>query len=68
MDMLTGVLDRNEMNNTVDNLRKNTDNSIKGLGIVFADLNGLKKVNDNGGHAAGDLLIKKLRSHFRMHS
>lgn len=58
MDMLTGVLNRNEMNNTVDSLRKNSDNSIKGLGVVFADLNGLKRVNDCGGHAAGDLLIK----------
>lgn len=58
MDMLTGVLNRNEMNNTVDSLRMNSDNSIKGLGIVFADLNGLKRVNDNEGHAAGDLLIK----------
>ncbi|MBP5774899.1 MAG: GGDEF domain-containing protein [Clostridiales bacterium] len=58
MDMLTGVMNRNEMNNTVDSLRMNSDNSIKGLGIVFADLNGLKRVNDNEGHAAGDLLIK----------
>ena len=58
MDMLTGVLNRNEMNNTIDGLRKNGDTPIKGLGIVFADLNGLKKVNDNLGHAAGDLLLK----------
>ena len=28
-------------------------------GIIFADLNGLKRVNDEDGHAAGDILIKK---------
>lgn len=58
IDMLTGVLNRNEMNNTIDALRKSEDNSIKGIGIVFADLNGLKRVNDKDGHAAGDLLLK----------
>ena len=58
IDMLTGVLNRNEMNNRIDSIRKNEDDSLKGVGIVFADLNGLKRVNDHGGHTAGDLLLK----------
>lgn len=58
IDMLTGVLNRNEMNNRIDALRKGGSDEIKGLGIVFADLNGLKRVNDKEGHAAGDLMIK----------
>lgn len=58
IDMLTGVLNRNEMNNTIDSLRRNEDSSLKDIGIVFADLNGLKRVNDRLGHAAGDLLLK----------
>ena len=58
IDMLTGVLNRNEMNNRIDALRKSGSDELKGLGIVFADLNGLKRVNDTQGHAAGDLLIK----------
>ena len=58
MDMLTGVLNRNEMNNRIDELRKKDSDQITGLGIVFADLNGLKRVNDNNGHEAGDLLLK----------
>lgn len=57
IDMLTGVMNRNEMNNRVDALRSG-DSALRGLGIVFADLNGLKRVNDNEGHDAGDLLIK----------
>ena len=58
IDMLTGVLNRNEMNNRVDTLRTGSEPALQGVGIVFADLNGLKRVNDNGGHAAGDLLLK----------
>ena len=58
MDMLTGVLNRNEMNNKVDSMRKDGAKFVKDIGFVFADLNGLKRVNDNEGHAAGDLLLK----------
>ena len=58
MDMLTGVYNRNEMNNRVDSFRTGKDTTKKGLGIVFADLNGLKTINDTKGHASGDLLLK----------
>ncbi len=59
-DMLTGVMNRNEMNNYVDELIK--DNSEKSVGVLFADLNGLKVVNDNDGHTAGDTLLKNAAS------
>ena len=55
-DMLTGVMNRNEMNNYVDALSK--DHSGKTVGVLFADLNGLKAVNDNDGHTAGDKLLQ----------
>ena len=29
------------------------------FGVVFADLNGLKLLNDTQGHSAGDILLKK---------
>lgn len=54
-DMLTGVLNRNEMNNDVSRLM---DACGKPVGIVFADLNGLKTVNDRDGHDAGDQLLR----------
>jgi diguanylate cyclase (GGDEF)-like protein len=56
-DMLTGVMNRNEMNNYVDKLsdEEESDNSV---GVVFADLNGLKRMNDDYGHNAGDKLLK----------
>ncbi len=57
MDMLTGVLNRNEMNNRVD-LMCGQPYAGKSIGIVFVDLNGLKLVNDNEGHQAGDRILK----------
>ncbi len=57
-DMLTGVNNRNEMNNTVDVFVSNTDDN-NTVGVVFADLNGLKTVNDIDGHVAGDELLKR---------
>ena len=57
-DMLTGVLNRNEMNNVVEALSNGTLGQGESVGIAFADLNGLKKINDTGGHNAGDTLLK----------
>ena len=57
VDMLTGVLNRNEMNNRIDRISKGTDR-VKDIGIVFADVNGLKCINDDKGHISGDELLK----------
>ena len=57
-DMLTGVMNRNEMNNYVDSLCNDTDSEMVPVGVIFADLNGLKTVNDEEGHPAGDVLLK----------
>ena len=57
-DMLTGVLNRNEMNNVVAALGEKTEHHPIQIGIVYADVNGLKTVNDKGGHDAGDELLK----------
>lgn len=58
MDLLTGVMNRNEMNDRVTQLSVDNLPNRKNIGVIFADLNGLKQVNDNEGHAAGDLVIK----------
>ena len=57
-DMLTGVRNRNAMNNRVDSLLRGKEPRIREVNIIFADLNGLKRVNDQEGHFAGDLLLK----------
>ncbi|WP_010166828.1 GGDEF domain-containing protein [Candidatus Epulonipiscium viviparus] len=54
-DMLTGLRNRNSYERTIQQLQSNLPNS---LGIIFADINGLKETNDNLGHEYGDILIK----------
>lgn len=55
-DMLTGLYNRNAFIRDVESLSKN---GFKSLGIVYVDVNGLKKCNDEYGHAAGDLALVK---------
>ena len=66
VDLLTGVFNRNAMNNRVDTLcARSEDACHDAVGVVFADLNGLKQVNDNQGHSAGDELLKNASSVLR---
>ncbi len=59
IDILTGTFNRNAMNDRVEQLRTAESGSTKTLGIVYADLNGLKMVNDSNGHIEGDRFLKK---------
>lgn len=54
-DKLTGLQNRNCYLNSIENIKNNTPNT---LGVVFGDVNGLKKANDKLGHEYGDILIK----------
>lgn len=56
-DLLTGVNNRNAMNNRVLQFVSGEVN-YRTISVVFADLNGLKPINDNEGHNAGDTLLK----------
>ena len=56
-DLLTGVNNRNAMNNRVLQFVSGEVN-YRTISVVFADLNGLKPINDNEGHNAGDALLK----------
>lgn len=57
-DLLTGIKNRNAMNNRVDGIVSGAEQLPDSLGVVFADLNGLKTKNDTEGHVAGDLMLK----------
>ena len=59
VDLLTGAKNRNSMNNRVSRFTSKNIKKPESLGIVFADLNGLKRINDTKGHEAGDQLLKK---------
>lgn len=61
IDSLTGYYNRNYFEKFKnDNFNPNRDHNY--IGLVFIDLNGLKKVNDTLGHEAGDNLIKNTAS------
>lgn len=53
-DVLTGVRNHNSLIRMEEELK----HKHKAIGVVYGDINGLKSVNDNQGHSAGDQLIK----------
>lgn len=59
-DSLTGLFNRNKFNNTMQSFETE---SFAQLGVACIDLNGLKKVNDQKGHSAGDGLIRRTADH-----
>ena len=58
IDMLTGVKNRNTMNNTVCEITSGQKTMQETYAVIFADLNGLKRINDEKGHGAGDQLLR----------
>ena len=58
VDVLTGVFNRNCMNVNVDELSLKLKLEPKPFSVAFCDLNGLKTINDTGGHLSGDQLLK----------
>ncbi len=64
-DTMTGLLNRHAYISQIEEYNAACQ---KNLGILFADVNGLKRANDTHGHEAGDRLIKEaanaLLSHF----
>lgn len=61
-DLLTGLYNRNAMNNRVMDIVSGEAKITGDYGVVFADLNGLKNVNDEEGHTAGDHLLQDAAS------
>ena len=57
-DLLTGVQNRNEMNNYVDALCHADESNKKSVGVIFAGVNGLRGINDFEGHNVGDVILK----------
>jgi diguanylate cyclase (GGDEF)-like protein len=53
-DKLTGAANRNALTRDIELFRVGVP-----LAILFADLNGMKEINDTEGHEAGDRLLKR---------
>lgn len=56
IDSLTGVKNRNVMNNRIDQIVAGRKPIPKA--VIFADLNGLKYTNDEQGHLSGDKVLR----------
>ncbi len=54
-DTLTAVYNRNKFNHDIEEYH---NQPVDDIGVAYFDINGLKEINDNLGHAAGDKLIK----------
>lgn len=59
VDLLTKLYNRNKLNNYMAEITESKETPI---GLIFLDINGLKRVNDIEGHIAGDNLIKRAAS------
>lgn len=59
-DALTGFRNRKAYYEDIKAIENDPIRSTKPLGVVFADINGLKSTNDKGGHEAGDKLIAEI--------
>ena len=58
-DALTNLYNRNRYMNVLENYSQNKGQLIRNVGVVYMDLNELKKVNDEQGHEAGDSYIRR---------
>ena len=55
-DTLTGTRSRNYYNQFIEECKQNR---LSKVGVAFADVNGLKNINDTLGHLYGDSMIKR---------
>ena len=59
-DPLTGLPNRRELLQRLDQLEARASLGPNSLAVVFIDLDGFKEVNDEHGHQAGDALIRSV--------
>lgn len=57
LDALTGYKTRKAYYKDIESIEKDSQKSQLPVGLVFTDVNGLKKINDSQGHEAGDNLL-----------
>lgn len=60
IDALTGLKNRKAYYEDIKVIESDPDRSSRPVGVVFADINGLKRINDRAGHEAGDMLIANI--------
>ncbi len=64
-DSLTGLVNRNLFMDRLNKVLQHSARSEKGIAVMFIDLDGFKKVNDNLGHVAGDQLLVEVAARLK---
>lgn len=65
-DSLTNLYNRESFNNIfTESIKKAAKNKDK-MALLFLDLNGFKKINDNLGHSMGDNLLKVIATNLKL--
>lgn len=59
-DGLTGLYNRHYLNTHLDNMARQAQENAKPLTLMMMDVDHFKEVNDQYGHEAGDLVLKRL--------
>jgi len=59
-DNLTGLANRAQFHQRLDEALAGADRGGSFVGLIMLDLDGFKAINDRGGHAAGDRLLKRV--------
>lgn len=65
-DPLTGLLNRRFVEEWIDREVARTDYSGRSFGVIMADIDHFKQINDVHGHDAGDLLLKGVADAIRL--
>lgn len=60
IDALTGFKNRKAYYEDIEAIENDPQKCVCPVGVVFADINGLKSINDRVGHEAGDKLIAEI--------
>ena len=59
-DPVTGLANRRHVDQELTAAVARADRLGEGLAVVFLDIDGFKKVNDDHGHAAGDMVLRQV--------
>lgn len=69
MDHLTGIVNRNQLDDIIVQHQEDVDQQIlQAFSILFIDINNFKYYNDTFGHEIGDQILKSLSSFLENHS
>ena len=65
IDQLTGMLNRNALDNRVAELAQQSALTGESIGIIVGDLDHFKRVNDTLGHSTGDVVLREVAYQLR---